>query len=79
MTTCCDPSLKLSQHDSSNEESLYKVLCRNWETYLCRVSTVREKVREKNIFSRSGNCQGILKFVRELQNLSKSQGKVREF
>ena len=44
-----------------------------------RVSTVREKVREKNIFSRSGNCQGILKFVREFWNLSKSQGKVREF
>ena len=46
---------------------------------LFRVSTVREKVREKNIFSRSGNCQGILKFVREFWNLSKSQGKVREF
>ena len=46
---------------------------------LHRVSTVREKVREKNIFSRSGNCQGILKFVREFLNLSKSQGKVREF
>ena len=39
-----------------------------------RVSTVREKVREKNIFSRSGNCQGILKFVREFWNSSKSQG-----
>ena len=35
---------------------------------------VREKVREKNIFSRSGNCQGILKFVREFWNLSESQG-----
>ena len=44
-----------------------------------RVSMVREKVREKNIFSRSGNCRGILKFVREFWNLSKSQGKVREF
>ena len=44
-----------------------------------RVSTVRENVREKNIFSRTGNCQGILKFVREFWNLSKSQGKVREF
>ena len=44
-----------------------------------RVSTVREKVREKNIFSRSGNCQGILKFVREFWNLGRSQGKVREF
>ena len=44
-----------------------------------RVSTVREKVREKNIFSRSGNCQGILEFVREFWNLSESQGKVREF
>ena len=44
-----------------------------------RVSTVREKVREKNIFSGSGNCQGIFKFVREFWNLSKSQGKVREF
>ena len=30
-----------------------------------RVSTVREKVREKHNFSRSGNCQGILKLVRE--------------
>ena len=45
----------------------------------CRVSTVREKVREKNIFSRSGNCQGILKFVREFWNLSKSQGKSGNF
>ena len=44
-----------------------------------RVSTVREKVREKNFFSRSGNCQGILKLVREFWNFSKSQGKVREF
>ena len=33
----------------------------------------------KNIFSRSGNCQGILKFIREFWNLSRSQGKVREF
>ena len=41
------------------------------------MSTVREKVREKNIFSRSGNCQGILKFVREFRNLRESQGKVR--
>ena len=31
------------------------------------------------MFSRSGNCQGILKFVREFWNLSKSQGKVGEF
>ena len=45
------------------------------KTVTNRVSTVREKVREKNIFS----SQGILKFVREFWNLSKSQGKVREF
>ena len=37
------------------------------------------KSQGKNIFSRSGNCQGILKFVRDFWNLSKSQGKVREF
>ena len=37
------------------------------------------KSQGKNIFTRSGNCQGILKFVREFWNLSKSQGKVREF
>ena len=37
------------------------------------------KSQGKNIFSRSGNCQGILKFVREFWNLRKSQGKVREF
>ena len=36
-----------------------------------RVSTVREKVREKNIFSRSGNCQGILEFK---QKSGKCQG-----
>ena len=42
-----------------------------------RVSTVREKVREKNIFSRSGNCQGILKFVREFWNSGKSQGNLK--
>ena len=34
------------------------------------VSMVREKVREKNFFSRSGNCQGILKFVTEFWHLS---------
>ena len=33
----------------------------------------------KNIFSRSGNCQGILKFVNKFWSLSKSQGKVRGF
>ena len=37
------------------------------------------KSQGKIFFSRSGNCQGILKFVREFWNLSKSQGKVREF
>ena len=32
-----------------------------------------------DIFSRSENCKGILKFVREFWNLSTNQGKVREF
>ena len=46
---------------------------------------VREKVREKFFFKvreLSGNleiCQGILKFVREFWNLSRSQGKIMEF
>ena len=39
------------------------------------MSTVREKVRENFFFQ----GQGILKFVREFRNLSKSQEKVREF
>ena len=39
----------------------------------CRVSTVREKVREKSIFSRSGNfeiCQGILEYKQKSGNFA---------
>jgi len=44
-----------------------------------RVPTVREKSGKNDFFSRSGKGQGILKFVREIWKISKSQGKVREF
>ena len=37
------------------------------------------KSQGKNIFSRSGNCQGILKFVRDIQNLSKVREKSGNF
>ena len=44
-----------------------------------RVATRQGKVREKFIFSRSGNCQGIWKNVREILKRGKCQGNVREF
>ena len=44
-----------------------------------RVATRQGKVMEKNIFSSSGNCQGILKNVREILKRGKCQGNVREF
>ena len=53
---------KLADIVSTPVATVSKVLNFNFN---CRVSTVREKVREKNFFSRSGNCQGILKLVRE--------------
>ena len=40
---------------------------------------VREKSRKKIFFSRSGNCQGIWKNVREILKRGKCQGNVREF
>ena len=43
---------------------------------LCRVATRQGKVREKLFFSRSGKCQGILKFVREKLNFGKCHGKL---
>ena len=44
-----------------------------------RVATRQGNVREKNIFSRSGNCQGIWNNVREILKRGKCQGNVREF
>ena len=41
-----------------------------------RVATRQGKVREKFFFSRSGKCQGILKFVREKMNFKKCHGKL---
>ena len=43
---------------------------------LSRVATRQGKVREKLFFSRSGKCQGILKFVREKMNFEKCHGKL---
>ena len=34
---------------------------------------VREKVREKSLFSKPGNCQGFLTSVRNFFNLSQNQ------
>ena len=42
-----------------------------------RVATRQGKVREKCFFSRSGKCQGILKFVREKFNFGKCHGKLQ--
>ena len=44
-----------------------------------RVAAHQGKVRENFIFSRSGNCQGIWKYVREILKRGKCQGNVREF
>ena len=51
-----------------------------WQPY--RAATVREKVREKKIFSRSWKSQGILLQVSENELFLRGQGKsvlVREF
>ena len=44
---------------------------KEYTNILCRVATRQGKVREKCFFSRSGKCQGILKFVREKLNFGK--------
>ena len=41
-----------------------------------RVATRQGKIREKFFFSRSGKCQGILKFVREKLNFGNCHGKL---
>ena len=40
---------------------------------------VREKSGKNKIFSRSGNCQGILKKCQEFWPFDQCQGNVREF
>ena len=50
-----------------------------YRAYFNRVATHQGKVREKYIFSRSWNCQGIWQNVREILKRGKCQGNVREF
>ena len=62
-----------------------------WTLYWCNLSRiccilshaglpcVREKSGKNKIFSRSGNCQGILENIREFLPLDSCQGIVREF